>query len=197
MSDLKVDQVLQIYEIETDVALKYGIDLNSRVIQLVGEINDMAFCHIDTALTLMEAKGRSAVTIRIHSPGGSVYSALAIISRIRSSKCQIITEAYGSCMSAATLILAAGKKRRMGAAAIVMHHEAAYEIGGTHTQVQQEYTNKALKLGVLVYEIDAMEDQIKVHKERVFELKMEMSKLSQQAAEKQKEQQANQEVKND
>jgi ATP-dependent Clp protease protease subunit len=136
MSDLKVDQVLQIYEIETDVALKYGIDLNSRVIQLVGEINDMAFCHIDTALTLMEAKGRSAVTIRIHSPGGSVYSALAIISRIRSSKCQIITEAYGSCMSAATLILAAGKKRRMGAAAIVMHHEAAYEIGGTHTQVK-------------------------------------------------------------
>jgi len=135
-----VDIALQIYEMEVDIALKHGIDMQSRTIQLVGEIDLGMFCMLETGLTLLEAKSKAAITIKINSTGGSVYDALAIVSRIRSSKCQIITEAYGACMSAATMILAAGKKRRMSNIAMVMHHEAAYDAEGTHSQVKHLVT---------------------------------------------------------
>lgn len=136
MAAQNIDVALQLYEIETDIALKYGINLEARTIQLVGEIDAHAFMLIEQGLTFLESKSKAGVTIKINSAGGSVYDALAIVSRIRNSKCHVTTEAYGCCMSAATLILAAGKKRRMSEIAVVMHHESAYDIGGTHEQVK-------------------------------------------------------------
>jgi ATP-dependent Clp protease protease subunit len=131
-----IDVALQLYEIESEIALKHGIDLQSRNIQLIGDISEDMFALLDVALNLLEAKNKQGITIKINSMGGSVYDALAIVSRIRSSKCYITTEAYGACMSAATMILAAGKKRKMSESAVVMHHESAYDVEGTHSQVK-------------------------------------------------------------
>ena len=125
-----------IYEIHTDLAIKFGIDLANRTVQVVGEITDETFCMIDTALTLLEAQSKASITIKINSLGGSVYAALAIVGRMKAAKCHIITEGYGACMSAASLILAAGKKRRMSSLAWVMYHEMSYEIGGSHSQAK-------------------------------------------------------------
>lgn len=127
---------MQAYEIQTDLAVKYGVDLASRIIQVVGEIDEDSFVRFDTALTLLEAGSKQTVTVKINSLGGSVYDALAIVGRIRNSKCQIITEAYGACMSASLLILACGKKRRMSSFAWAMHHEMSYELAGTHEQIK-------------------------------------------------------------
>ena len=69
-------------------------------------------------------RGEKAITIRLHSEGGSVYEALAIVGRIEKCKCQIITEGYGAIMSAATLILASGDKRRISRLAWFMVHES-------------------------------------------------------------------------
>lgn len=121
-----------------EYSFDHGINFKDRIIQITGEIERGDFNRIDAALSEMERNSKKAITIRINSPGGEVYEALAIIGRLRASKCQIITEAYGMVMSAATIILACGDKRRMSQHTIFMHHEASYGVSGTHSDVREE-----------------------------------------------------------
>jgi ATP-dependent Clp protease protease subunit len=127
---------VQLFELQTDLALKYGLSLPARTIQLVGEIDQSTFMLVDSALTILEGQSKAAITIKINSEGGSMYDALAIIGRIKASKCKIVTEAYGAVMSAATMILVAGAKRRMSSISWVMHHEASYGAEGTVEQMK-------------------------------------------------------------
>lgn len=116
-----------------------NIDLAGRVIRIVGNIGDATYEDLDCQLSELERLNpRKTVTIRISSPGGSVYDALAIVGRMSSSSCPIITEGFGQVMSAATLILAAGKKRRMSRYCMFMHHKSSYMIGGDHDSVVDE-----------------------------------------------------------
>ena len=85
-----------------------------------------------------ERVSKKGVTIKIHSGGGSVYEALAIVGRLRASKCHITTEGYGHMMSAATLILSCGDKRRVSEYAFFMHHESSYGLSGRHSEVKAE-----------------------------------------------------------
>lgn len=117
-----------------------GINFQDRIIQITGEIEDQSsFDYLDAALNEMERGTKKAITIRINSPGGSVYEALAMIGRIESSKCQIITECYGHAMSAAGLILAAGDKRRMCKRSWFMYHEMQYAISGSHSEIKDAF----------------------------------------------------------
>lgn len=138
MSTKQVGQetALQLFEMKTDVAFKYGVNVQARTIQLIGEITEESFIHLDTAMTILEEDSKAIITIKINSLGGSVYDAMAIIGRMRASKCKIVTEGYGAVMSAAIMILAAGKKRRMSRYAFAMWHEASYESGGTVDQMK-------------------------------------------------------------
>lgn len=116
---------------------EYGVSLQSRTIQLVGEIDQEKFQLIDKALTEMERQNQKSVVLRINSEGGSVYDALAIIGRLENSKCRVITEGYGCVMSAATLVLAAGGKRRVSRRAWFMHHESSYDTEGRHSEIKE------------------------------------------------------------
>jgi chromosome segregation ATPase len=64
----------------------------------------------------------------------------------------------------------------------------------TLAELQNEYTQKALQLGVLTYESEALEDQIHANKSKIEDIKREMRSLSKQAAELQPKAE---EVKND
>lgn len=130
------DVAIQLLDLQARTAFDHGVDLVGRSIQLVGVIDEEMFRLVDTALNLLERDSKATVTFKINSQGGSVYDAMAIIGRMRSSKCKIVTEGYGSVMSAATLILAAGDKRRISELSWVMWHESSYDVGGTHTQVK-------------------------------------------------------------
>jgi len=132
----KNEIALQAFELQLDTAFKYGVNLSTRSIPIIGEISSDTFAFLDTALTILEQQSKATITLKINSPGGSVYDALAIVARIQSSKCKIVTEVYGACMSAATMILASGKLRRMSKISWVMHHEAGYYADGTHTQIK-------------------------------------------------------------
>lgn len=113
----------------------HGVNFRDRIYQITGEIEFPAFDHLDAALTEFEKENaRKTITIRINSPGGSVYEALAIIGRLRKSPCHIVTEAYGHVMSAATLILASGDRRKMSEFSWIMHHESSYVSEGRHSQ---------------------------------------------------------------
>lgn len=114
-----------------------GINFKDRIIQLTGEIEPQSsFDYMDAALTEMERESKKAITIKINSPGGSPTEALAIVGRLRNSKCQIVTEVYGEAASAAVLILAAGDKRRMSRYASFMHHQSSYNVSGDHASVK-------------------------------------------------------------
>ena len=137
MKLLKTDVDVEKKKLQLEYLFNNGVSLNERVIQLVPqktEIDDSSeidvehFAFVDAALTELESYNRSAITIRICSYGGSVYAAAGIIGRLRTSKCKIITEGYGTIESAAGLILACGDERRISKFANYMHHSASLGI---------------------------------------------------------------------
>lgn len=132
--DSKLTQAALLLEYSFD----YKVDLKNRVIKLTGEIDTEMFDLVEAAMSELESASGKAVTVKINSPGGEVYQALAIIGRLKKSKCMIITEGYGHIMSAATLVLAAGDKRMISEYSFFMHHESSYEVSGTHSQVKRE-----------------------------------------------------------
>ncbi len=122
--------------LQLQYSFEHGVDLENRIIRIGEEIDEGHFSWLDAALTELESSNRKGITIRINSPGGSVYEALAMVGRIKSSSCKITTEGYGHIMSAAIAILAAGHKRRMSEYAWFMHHEAAYSAEGKHSDIK-------------------------------------------------------------
>jgi ATP-dependent protease ClpP protease subunit len=115
---------------------EYGVNFKERIITISDEISEGSFDVLDAALQEMESESHNPVTLRIKSPGGSVYEAIAMVGRIKASPCPIITEGYGMVMSAATMLLSAGAKRRVSRYTWFMHHESAYSIGGRHSEVK-------------------------------------------------------------
>jgi ATP-dependent Clp protease protease subunit len=113
-----------------------NVDFKNRVIRITEEIDFGTFAFIDAAISELESINGKLITIRINCPGGSAYDALAIVGRIKSSKCKITTEGYGHVMSAATLILAAGTKRRLSKYATFMWHQSSYGVEAKHKDVK-------------------------------------------------------------
>jgi ATP-dependent protease ClpP protease subunit len=128
----KVDTELESLKLEQlkanlEYAFECNVNLKERVILLTGEVNDEMYQLLEVALTELESYNHQQVTIRINSEGGDEYAAMAIVGRIKRSKCKIVTEGYGQIMSAAILILASGKHRRLSRYTAFMHHEGAYD----------------------------------------------------------------------
>lgn len=115
---------------------EYGVNFRDRIVTLTDEIGEGSFDFIDASFSELEAVSKEPITLRIKSPGGSVYDAIAIVGRIKASPCRIITEGYGMVMSAATMLLAAGAERRISKYTWYMHHESAYGVEGRHSQVK-------------------------------------------------------------
>lgn len=125
---------------QTDIRLKYlfeqGVDFRNRSITLDGDIGQGDFRWLDAAMNELEYESRKAITLKVNSPGGSIYDAMAIVGRLKASNCNIITEGYGHMMSAAALILACGHRRRVSKYAWFMVHEMSYEIYGKHSDIK-------------------------------------------------------------
>lgn len=130
--DAKVTQL----GIHLETLFEYGVNFRDRIITISTDIDSTVFALVDAALSEMESDSRKAITVRVNSPGGSVYDALAIVGRLKASKCKIITEGYGHIMSAATLILSCGDERRVSKFAWYMIHEASYEVSGKHKDIK-------------------------------------------------------------
>lgn len=128
-----------------DTLFDRGINFKSRSIVIASEITEELFQKIDGALTEMESHNKKAITIKICSEGGDVATALAVVGRLRNSKCKIITEGYGTVESAATLIFACGHERRISRLATFMHHESNYEIDRNRHSTIKASVNQAEK----------------------------------------------------
>lgn len=149
MTQKKTKHDLDHKKLKLEYSFEQGVDFDNRIIRLTGTIGtssgpfDMedTFCNfdiLDAALTEMEKSSEDPIIVRINSGGGSVYEALAMVGRIKASSCKIITEAYGHCMSAATLLLACGDERKVSKYCISMFHQSSYGIQGSHEEIKEE-----------------------------------------------------------
>lgn len=75
--------------------------------------------------------GATRLVVRINSPGGSVWDALAIYELLQSLDIPVETEAFPLAASAASLLLQVGEKRRINANGKIMIHPATAGIYGT------------------------------------------------------------------
>lgn len=142
-SNTSVDNRLTRASMLLEYLFEDGVDFQRRTINLTGEIDEDMFKLVDAALSEMEAGSKSSVTIKINSPGGETYQAMAIVGRMRQSKCHIVTMGYGAVMSAATLILACGDKRKISKYSWFMNHETGYELGETRHSEAKAFVTQA------------------------------------------------------
>jgi ATP-dependent Clp protease protease subunit len=123
-----------------ELHLKYlfeeNVNLKTREILINSEINEDVFSMVDSAFSELESHSRKTITIKLCSGGGDETAALAIVGKMRSSKCKIVVEAFGTVASAATLILAAGHERRYSRFCQFMWHESSYTLEGRTTQLK-------------------------------------------------------------
>jgi ATP-dependent protease ClpP protease subunit len=87
----------------------------------------------------IEESGKSKVTLRINSVGGSVDDALAIYNYLKDSDYNVTTKVDGIAASAATVILQAAnpKKRYLSEGAVIMTHEASVNAGGKKADLME------------------------------------------------------------
>lgn len=129
----------ELESLRLEYCFDHGVNVKQRTILITGEIEQQSsFDLLDAAMNEMEAESRKAITVKINSPGGSVYEALAMIDRMQESPCIVTTKCYGHAMSAAGLLLTAGNKRYMGSRGWFMHHEISMIAGGTLSKLEEE-----------------------------------------------------------
>lgn len=108
-----------------------------RRISIIGEIEDDNFLKFCERLAELEAEGKENIELELCSHGGSSYSALAFVGRIRNSRCKIVCKAYGYVASAATLVLAACDERHLSAESWVMVHEDSGKAVGSVSNIEK------------------------------------------------------------
>jgi ATP-dependent protease ClpP protease subunit len=119
-----------------------------RKIILSGGIDEESFKDFCEQMGELEEGPAGVIDIDLCSGGGDAYTALGFCARIRTSSCATRVVVYGSCQSAAVLILAAGTKRYMTKESWVMVHEDQAVPEGATSLIEVE--SKQLR---------AMEDQ--------------------------------------
>ena len=91
--------------------IEQGIDVNSRIIMLEGDIDRKLASKFSRAIILFQQLDTSSpIHVVIDSNGGDIYSALSIYDLIKCSPCVVFTIGKRLVMSAAVLLLAGGQK---------------------------------------------------------------------------------------
>ncbi|MGX7589451.1 ATP-dependent Clp protease proteolytic subunit [Candidatus Vidania fulgoroideorum] len=90
----------------------YSKLLKERIIFITGEINDFLSNSVICQMMHLDNINNKDINIYINSPGGSIYSGLAIYDMIKHVKSDVSTVCYGLAASMGALILSSGKKKK-------------------------------------------------------------------------------------
>lgn len=126
--------------------------LNSRVLLLEGEVNDVA-CNglIKSMLVLEHQDAAEPISLIINSPGGSVTAGLALIDTMQSLDCPVHTVGEGVVASMAAVILACGDHRQVYRHTQVLIHQL---MGGTGMAQQTDIEIAAQHAAALRAQLD-------------------------------------------
>ena len=98
----------------------FSSNLESRIIHLVGEVNDAMAASVIAQLLHLEAQGTEDIYLYINSPGGSVSAGMAIYDTMQYISSDVATVCTGMAASMGAVILSGGTK---GKRAILPHSE--------------------------------------------------------------------------
>ena len=135
----------------------YSLLLKERIIFLNTEINSQsANLAVAQMLYLAQAGPDKDINLYISSPGGEIYSGLAIYDTMRTVNCDVATYSVGLSASMATVLLCSGTKGKRFAlpnSTILMHQPA----GGTQGQATdiEIQARETLRLRERLYNIIA------------------------------------------
>lgn len=133
------DAALAIWQLQTDILMAHGVDLVNRSFCINENIEQKLFETVNAKMAMLERSlgdSELPITIKLNSGGGDVYTAWAIVSRIKSSPCEVIVEAHGCVASSATMILMCADVRRASKYCTFMIHEASVEVGGKLSEIK-------------------------------------------------------------
>ena len=97
-------------KLRLDYLFEQGVNFVDRVIQINEEISDHSFAFMDAALSELERSSKKTITVRINSPGGSVYDGFGIFDTIQHVKPDVHTVCVGLAASMGAFLLSAGAK---------------------------------------------------------------------------------------
>lgn len=98
----------------------FSKNLESRIIHLVGEIDDEMAASVTAQLLQLESEGAEDIYMYINSPGGSVSAGLAIYDTMQYITPDVVTVCNGHAASMGAVILSGGAK---GKRCILPHSE--------------------------------------------------------------------------
>ena len=128
--------------------------LNSRVLLLEGEVNDVTCNGLIKSMLVMEHQSvTEPITLIINSPGGGVTAGLALIDTLQSLDCPVITVGEGVVASMAAVIMACGDRRQVYRYTQVLIHQL---MGGTGMAQQTDIEIAAQRIAALRTELDEL-----------------------------------------
>ncbi|GGK38113.1 ATP-dependent Clp protease proteolytic subunit [Pilimelia terevasa] len=147
--------------------------LKERIILLGSEVTDQVANRICAQLLLLAAEDSDRdIFLYINSPGGSVYSGMAIYDTMQYVKNDVATCAMGMAASMGQLLLCAGAKGKRYALphARIMMHQPSGGVGGTAADIaiqaeQMLYTKKMFQERV-AFHTGQTADQIEADSDR-------------------------------
>lgn len=129
-----------------------GLDIDRRKISIYDEIGEDIIGRALRSLDLLESISSEPIEISISSFGGDVYSGFALVERMLSSKCDIITIAEGKVMSMGFLLFTAGKIRKAGKYTSFMAHQVSSISMGKLSELEADI-NETKRLNDLIIEV--------------------------------------------
>jgi ATP-dependent Clp protease, protease subunit len=151
----------------------YNRLLKERIIFLGSEVNDQVANRICAQLLLLSAEDPERdIFLYINSPGGSVYSGMAIYDTMQFVSNDVATVAMGMAASMGQLLLCAGTRGKRYALphARIMMHQPSGGIGGTAADIaiqaeQMLYTKRMFQERV-AFHTGQSRDQIEMDSDR-------------------------------
>jgi len=113
--------------------------LENRIVFLEGPINDAVANMVVMKFLFLQYENRTqGISFYINSPGGSVYSTLAIYDTMQFIECPIATYCIGMAASGAAVLLAGGTKGRRFALphSKMMIHQPYGQVGGQISDIE-------------------------------------------------------------
>ena len=115
----------------------FSSNLESRIVHIVGEINDTMAASVIAQLLHLAAESEDEISVYINSPGGSVSAGMAIYDTMRYIKPDVKTICVGMAASMGAVILSGGTKgkRCILEHSEVMIHQPSSGVAGQATDI--------------------------------------------------------------
>lgn len=121
--------------------------LNKRELFLIDEVDTRTTSALIMQLKYLDSVDPHApITLFINSPGGEVYSGLALYDVIKAISAPVNTVCIGTAASMSAIIFLAGRKRQMYPHARLMIHDPAYGSGSIAGRKSHELKHQLDKL---------------------------------------------------